>query len=542
MTRRRAWILLGATIVGLPGAAPEAVAGAPSARPGIVVILADDLGFSDLGCYGSEIATPNLDALARDGVRFRQFYNGARCCPTRAALLTGLYAHQAGVGHMVGDRGTPAYRGRLAGDAPTVAECLRASGYRTYMSGKWHLGEKRPHWPVDRGFERFYGLVSGASSYFEIDETRTFAEDGEARKGAFRAGAAAGGGEEYLTDAITEKAVAFLDEHARLSSAESPPFFLYVAYTAPHWPLHARAEDIERYLGKYRSGWDATRAERLRRMREVGIAEPGWEPSPRPPRIPAWEEADGKEDWSLRMAVYAAQVDRMDRGIGRILASLDEHGWRENTLIVFLSDNGASPERIDACSPCAPAGSRESYLSYGEPWAWVSNGPFRLGKARVHEGGIASPFIARWPARIHGAGRVLSDMGHVIDIVPTCLAAAGAAPLQRGPGGPARPLEGRSLLPVLEGGGRVALLPPGHSEPSRVLFWEHQGNRAVRRDRWKLVQVHGRPWELYDVESDRTELHDLANEKPAFVAELEQLYASWAERCGVLPWRRRARL
>jgi arylsulfatase len=223
----------------------------------------------------------------------------------------------------------------------------------------------------------------------------------------------------------------------------------------------------------------------------------------------------------------------MDQGIGRILASLEKHGWRENTLVVFLSDNGASPERIDACSPCAPAGSRESYLSYGEPWAWVSNAPFRHGKARVHEGGIASPFIARWPARFRGTGRIVSDLGHVIDIAPTCLEAARAPPLTRGPGGPARPIEGRSLLPVLEGRA---------GEASRALFWEHQGNQAVRRGRWKLVRAHNRPWELHDIDTDRTELRDLAREKPDIVAELERLYESWAERCGVLPWGRRARV
>jgi arylsulfatase len=498
-----------------------AAAAAADPRPNIVVVLADDLGFSDVGCYGSEIPTPNIDALAARGLRFAQFYNAARCCPTRAALLTGLYPHQAGVGHMVADRGTAAYRGRLDGRAVTIAEALRDAGYRTLLSGKWHVGEDRPHWPVDRGFDRSFALVSGASSYFRLDEGRKMALDAAPYAPPDPAF--------HMTDAITEHAVRFIEEAARGSS----PFFLYLAYTAPHWPLHAPEEDIARHRGRYLRGWDALRRERHRRMLDLGIVLPEWPLSPRPGRLPTWEEAQDHEERDLRMAVYAAQIERMDRGVGRVIAAIRAAGKLEDTLVLFLSDNGASPEVVDRGRRGAPAGSPESYVSYGASWANASNTPFRLGKARVHEGGIATPLIAFWPARIAARGGLTHEPGHVIDILPTCLDAAGARYPPERDGPPVTPLEGRSLLPLLEGRARE-----GHA----AIFWEHQGNRAVRRGKWKLVALHGRAWELYDIEADRTELHDLARERPDLVRELEALHAAWSERCGVLPWRRRARV
>jgi arylsulfatase len=486
-----------------------------------LVILADDMGFSDIGAYGSEIPTPSIDRLAAMGLRFTQFYNAARCCPTRAALLTGLYPHQAGVGHMVADRDTPGYRGRLAGGAVTIAEVLRDAGYRTLLSGKWHVGEDRPHWPVDRGFDRSFALVSGASSYFRLDEGRRMALDA--------APFTPPDADFYMTDAITEHAVRLIAETARGDA----PFFLYVAYTAPHWPLHALREDIARHRGKYAGGWDALRRKRHRRMLALGVVRPEWALSPRPERLPAWETVEDKESWDLRMAVYAAQVERMDRGVGRIVAAIEAAGKLGDTLILFLSDNGASPEVVDRGKSGAPAGSPESYLSYGPSWANASNTPFRLGKARVHEGGIATPLVACWPARIQARGGLAHEPGHVIDILATCLDAAGVSYPRERDGRPVTPLEGRSLLPVLEGRGRS-----GHE----AIFWEHQGNRAVRRGKWKLVALHGKDWELYDLEADRTELHDVARERPDLVKELEALYASWAERCGVLPWRPRARV
>lgn len=484
-------------------------------RPNVLLILADDMGYSDLGCYGSEIATPSLDRLASRGIRFTQFYNGARCCPTRAALLTGLYAHQAGVGHMVQDRGAPAYRGRLDGRAVTIAEALRPAGYRTAMSGKWHVGEKRPHWPVDRGFDEFFGLVSGASNYFYLEPGRTMARNDQPFRPA--------GDDFYMTDAITDQAVASLDRNR----GTGRPFFLYVAYTAPHWPLHALHRDIARYRGRYRGGWEELRRSRHRRMVELGVVDGRWPLSPPDEKAPEWEEARDPDREDLKMAIYAAQVDRMDQGIGRILAKLEEIGAAENTLVMFLSDNGGCAEVIDQFRNRAPPGWEDSYQSYGVGWANASNTPFRSFKHWVHEGGIATPFIACWPARIKTPGAITHQVAHLIDVLPTCLEAAGA-PLAAAAGGSgAPPLEGRSLLPIFDGRER---------DPHPALFWEHEGNRAVRQGKWKLVARFNGKWELYDLEADRTELTNLAGQHHEKVKELRALHAAWAERCGVLPW------
>jgi len=490
--------------------------GAPSpVRPNIILIMADDMGFSDVGCYGSEIRTPNLDRLAAGGVRFTQFYNTARCCPTRAALLTGLYPHQAGVGHMAGDRGLPSYQGFLNDRCVTIAEALRQGGYHVLMSGKWHVGEDRPHWPADRGFERYFGLISGACSYFRLAPGRQMAVDNEPyvpRGDGF-----------YMTDAITDHAVSFISEYSRKES----PFFLYVAYTAPHFPLHALPEDIAKYRGKYMIGWDELRQRRYRRLIELGIVDPKWPLSPRDPEAPAWNGVETKDDWDLKMAVYAAQIDRMDQGVGKILAKLRESGIDRNTLVMFLSDNGGGAADIDAGKPGAPAGHPDSYMTYQRPWANASNTPFRLYKRWVHEGGIATPFIAYWPAVIKEGGRITREVGHVIDLMATCLDVAGVAYPRAYREREIVPLEGKSLLPVFGGKTR-----PGHDD----LFWEHEGNRAVRHGKWKLVSRHPDRWELYDLEADRTELHDLAGRHPDVVASLAARYDGWARRCGVAPF------
>ncbi|MBW3634974.1 MAG: arylsulfatase [Armatimonadetes bacterium] len=493
-------------------------------RPNIVLILADDMGYSDIGCFGSEIATPNIDRLAREGLRCPQFYNVARCCPTRAALLSGLYPHQAGIGHMIDDYAkdirarlnSPAYTDHLSSQCVTLAEVLRGAGYRTLMSGKWHVGRDRPHWPVDRGFDRYYGVIGGASNYFD-PAPNSFALDDKPLD--------AGGPGYYTTDAFTDYSLRFLEE---TRGNKEQPFFLYQAYTAPHWPLHARREDIAKYRGRYKKGWDVLREERLRRQIASGISRKEWEMAPRDARVPAWESEADQDLFDLKMAVYAAQVDRMDQNIGRLLAKLDEMGVRDNTLVFFLSDNGACAELIHRSREGALPGVRLSFESYGIGWANLGSTPFRLYKHWTHEGGIATPLIACWPKTIR-AGGLRHEPGHVIDIMATCVDVAGATyPTQRN--GKAVPaMEGTSLRPLFEG---KALQRP------TPLFWEHEGNRAVRDGRWKLVSRFntGNAWELYDMEADRTEMHNLASAQPQRVQTMSAQYESWAKRCGVLPW------
>lgn len=507
--------------------APTAQAAQPAGtRPNVLIIMADDMGYSDIGCYGGEIKTPNLDALAANGVRFTQFYNTARCCPTRASLLTGLYPHQAGVGHMVADNGLPGYRGFLNERSVTIAEALRPAGYATGLSGKWHVGERRPHWPVDRGFDQSYALVSGGTNYYRLDPGRIMAiNDQQITPGP----------DWFVTDWITDSAVSMVDEF----SAGDRPFFVYVAYTAPHWPLHAKPADIARYRGKYMQGWDHLRRTRRERMEAMGLIDSRWALSPRDSAAPRWEEVEDKDDMDLRMAVYAAQISHMDRGIGEIVERLRRRGELNNTLILFLADNGGCAEKIDRGDPKAPIGSADSFTSYRLPWANASNTPFRTFKHWVHEGGISTPLIAHWPAGLTVPGRLAPDPGHVIDLLPTALDAAGASYPAEHRGHAIQPVEGRSLLPVIREGRRQA-----HD----AIFWEHEGNRAVRQGNWKLVSRHRADgpgaWELYDLKRDRSELHNLAAELPGRVSLMDRLWHDWAARAGVEPWplprRRRA--
>jgi arylsulfatase A-like enzyme len=446
--------LLASTAVGLADTTP-----APAKRPNIVIILADDMGFSDLGCYGSEILTPNLDRLAAGGLRFTQFYNAARCCPSRASLLTGLYPHQAGIGFMVEDGGHPGYLGHLNDRCVTIAEVLRDAGYRTLMAGKWHVGPNRAHWPRDRGFDHYFGLIDGSSSYFAVqagkrlvleDDIYTPPDDGSF----------------YMTDAFTDRAIEFIDAAGR----EDKPFFLYLAYTAPHWPLHAPADVISKYVGKYMGGWDVLSDARYRRMIEQGIINPDWPAPPRDPEVPDWRTLthEQRRQFDLKMAIYAAQIDRMDENIGRVLDVLKEQGHEENPLIFFLADNGGCAEELDRGKPGAIPGTPESYTSYGRPWAHASNTPFRRFKKWTHEGGIATPLIVSWRAQI-SKPRVVDDPGHIIDLMATCVEVAGATyPTQRN-GKSILPMEGRSLLPIILGRSRQphpALYCSGNSFPS----------------------------------------------------------------------------
>ena len=496
-------------------------------RPNLVIILADDLGYSDVGAYGSEIETPHLDRLAENGLRFRQFYNAARCCPTRASLLTGLYPHQAGMGAMVSavdEEPEPGpYQGFLNDQSVTLAEVLGEAGYRTYMSGKWHVGERPEHWPTKRGFDRYWGLISGASSYFEIiteqPRLRQIALDGKPWSppdSGF-----------YMTDATSDFAVDFLEAHAE--EHEEKSFFLYLAYTAPHWPLHALPEDIAKYEGRYDAGWEALREERYRRMQAINLLGEQHVLSPRPATVPRWADADSTLEWARRMEVYAAMVDRMDQGIGRVLAQLEAMGADENTLVLFLSDNGASPEDItgrNLNNPDVPIGLRGSYVAYREPWANASNTPFRLYKSWTQEGGIATPLIAHWPQGIQTSGGFSDETGHVIDFMATALDLAGTAYPDSVDGRPITPLEGKSLAPIFQNGER-----DGHD----VLYWEHIGNKAVRQGDWKLAYDARRSeqWGLYNLAEDPTELHDLSEAHPEKRQELMELYEAWAGRIGV---------
>lgn len=502
--------------------------GASMKKPNIILILADDMGYSDLGCYGSEIQTPNLDRMAAEGLRFSQFYNAARCCPTRASLLTGLYPHQAGVGGMVGGGGPGPYQGYLNDKCVTIAEVLKQSGYATYMSGKWHVGENRPHWPVDRGFDRYYGLISGAMNYFDIRKgkspkgNRHFAKQNE----EFLPPAEGF----YSTDAFTDFAVECIDGH----KDNEKPFFLYLAYTAPHWPLHALPEDIAKYRGKYMDGWPALRKSRYQRLIELGLIDKKWAISGQDAQAADWDALDDetKRTMDHKMAIYAAQIDRMDQGVGKVMDALKRSGCDEHTLVMFLSDNGACAESGALGNDFRPdlngeLGSVDSFQSYGLSWSNASNTPFRKHKKWVHEGGISTPLIVRWPGRVKETGSITDQPGHIVDIMATCCDAAGVDYPREYNDREVLPVEGLSLVPVFEGTKR---------KPHELLYWEHFGNRAVRCGQWKLVE-DGRgktnAWELYDMESDRTELNNLINEKPDVAKELKQKYEAWAKRVGV---------
>lgn len=511
-------------------------------RPNVVLIMVDDLGFSDLGFHGGEIATPNLDALAAGGVRFSQFYNTGRCCPTRASLMTGLHPHQTGIGHMtnppgqtVHDLGVPGYRGFINDQCVTIAEVLRAAGYATLMTGKWHLGfDQRECWPLQRGFDRYYGCIAGATRYFQpvqprgmmLDNTPLEQPEGTTDE-AF-----------YTTDAFTDYAIRFLAEH-QVGERQEDPFFLYLAYTAPHWPLQAFEDDIAKYRGRYADGWEQLRQRRYKRQIELGLIDPAWPLSPPSPGIASWESLDEakRDEMDLKMAVFAAMVDRVDQNIGKLVKHLKESGQFENTLILFLSDNGACQEGgVLGRGEFHDVQRRnlENDNSYGEAWANAGSTPFRLYKHFLHEGGSATPFVMHWPARIRPRQDWYSSPAQLIDVLPTLIDLAGAVYPQTRGDQSVPPLEGVSLRPALDG------LP---LERSRPLFLEHENNAAIRDGDWKLVGrnvalregVDASKWELYNLREDRTELNNLATAMPDKVRELADQWNAWAQRVGVYP-------
>ncbi len=488
--------------------APVTIAAAPAApRPNIVLIMADDMGYSDIGCYGSEIQTPHLDRLAAAGLRFVQFYNNAKCTTTRASLLSGMYPRGNG--------------SSIPREIPTIAESLRAAGYQTGMSGKWHLGNKSPQRPIDRGFDAYYGLMDGAVNFFNPGQPDPDFKGGKVRTFGhndkiiteFPAGF-------YTTDAFAEHAIATIK---RFSQA-GRPFFLHLAFNAPHYPLHAFPEDIAKYRGKYRGGWDELRRQRHARQLALGLIDPKWPLPPPDPRSYDWATAN--QDWEdLRMATYAAMVDRMDQNIGRVLRALTELGLEQTTIVMFLSDNGGCTEEPGGRDATQQPGLASTYTAVGPAWGAAQNTPFRRYKSWANEGGISTPLIVRWPGQVK-PGTMTGQVGHIIDVLPTCLELAGAKPLAEINGQKSPPLEGRSLAAVFRGQERPA--------PAR-LFWEWSGNCAAREGPWKAVWDTLNPdkkWQLYNVVVDRTETKDLAASEPARLKELSAAYAVWAKQLG----------
>ena len=508
--------------------------GAKFKQPDIVVIMADDAGFSDFGCYGGEIETPVLDKLAANGLRFSQFYNTGRCCPSRAALLTGVYQHQAGMGHMSRDRGIKSYSGTILPNVPTLAECLRKGGYRTMMTGKWHLGTEAHQSPIARGFDRFYGTRNFIDSYFTVlRNCQVYLDDKEVLPPTETPDNHLHPDREwYTTDVFTDYALHFMEES--FEKHPDKPLFLYIAHNAPHFPLHAREEDTKKYRGRFKDiGWDKLRQARYERMVKMGLIEKYWTLSPLD--VPGWETYDEemRDELDLKMALYSAIIDRMDQNIGRIVKKLKAAGRLDNTLILFMVDNGVpgtgvhdwrglfakndrNPEtRVDNYEEWGRLGGWTS--SSGRGWANLSNAPFRMYKRYTHEGGVATPLIVHWPAGLKSQGELRHAPSHIIDIAPTCLSAAGLS---------AKRMEGKSLLPVFV----------RDSKDERTLYWEHEGNRAVRKGDYKLVAMHDAPWELYDMAKDRSELKDLLEDMPGKANELRLLYEAWAKRVGALPW------
>lgn len=508
---------------------PEASA---SSRPNILFILADDMGFSDMGAYGGEIPTPNLDQLATDGVRFTQFYTAGRCCPTRASALTGLYQHEAGVGYMAMDFKVRSYRGELSRRSVTLAEVLGASGYGTYLSGKWHLTPNnqpkasRDSWPLQRGFDRFYGTIHGSENFFRPTrmvrdnerippESYPFLDDPDY----------------YLTDDTTREAIAQLEEHRE--TQPDKPFFLYLAYHAPHWPLQAPEELVERFRGKYDEGWDVLRTRRFLRQQELGLADSSWKLSPRPKGVRPWNSLSSQEQENMahRMEIYAAQVVSMDLNIGKIIDYLKATGQYENTLILFFSDNGANAEGgelgFGRQENLNQAELNSLFLTYGQGWANASNTPFRLYKHYVHEGGITSPALLSWPARIRPEveGMISRDAVHIIDIMPTFIDAARTRYPWFREGRRVLDARGISLIPLLEGNSVK------REEP---LFFEHEGNQAIRDGDWKLVLRVGGSWQLYNLAEDRTELVNRIEEFPDRFLVMRNQWRVWAREVKVL--------
>lgn len=558
---KRLFLVLMCLIAGIAFSQPKK---ADTKKPNVIVILTDDMGFSDIGCFGSEIKTPNIDKLAANGLRFTQFYNTARCSPSRASLMTGLYPHQAGMGFLSNyNFDEEGYVDDLSKKAVTMAEVFKQAGYATYMSGKWHLNKEksipydRSNWPLQRGFDRFFGMLIGSGSFYDpgtLMSDNTFIAPGK---------------DFYLTNAITDYTVKFIDENPK-----DKPFFLYIAYTAAHWPLHAPESEIQNYKGVYDKGWDETRKVRFEKLKKLGIISNKAVLTERGVDIPEWKNEPLK-DWQVRrMEVYAAMIDIMDQGIGKIISTLEKKGELENTVIFYMHDNGGCAETLNSYEAEIPLtdeqkkgkpfakdsiflgkiptytregqfirsgkgvmpGPANTWTAYGEEWANVSNTPFRLYKHFVHEGGIASPLIIHWPEGIKAIGKLRTQPGHLIDIMATCIEIAGLQYPTNFNGNSIHPLEGKSLVPAFT----------NKPVAREFIFWEHEGNRALRMGNWKLVSktkkqkkftpADENTWELYDMQEDPSEINNLALKYPDKVKAMAALWEKEAQRTMAKPW------
>lgn len=488
-------------------------------KPNIIMVMVDDMGFSDIQPYGGyEIETPNLTRLANEGTRFCQFYNNGISAPTRASLITGQYQHKAGLGFFNNNLGLAAYQGFLNKESLTFAEVLKRAGYTTLMSGKWHVGDDRDQWPNQRGFDHFFGFIGGASSYYEVDDNRNsvtsvrFIKDNEEYH--LKDG-------EYLTDVITDNAIEFLDGQKN----EKKPFFLYLAFNAPHWPLQAKKEDIAKYKGKFSIGWDSLRQVRLQNAIKQGVVPVSQQLAKHDDEIPLWRTLpyDEQKYWERRQEVYAAMIDRVDQEIGRVLRKLKQMKQDRNTLIIFISDNGAEGGRgaVSRSRGNYSVGDPGSYEVQNKYWSQTGNAPFREYKGICYEGGISAPLIAWFPGKIK-KGRIVKGVGHLIDLAPTFYDLAGAEYPTEYNGVKTNALPGKSLLPILFGGKEEV-------EREKPLCWERAGNKAVRLGKWKYVSVKDGVDELYDIENDRSERFDVAAEHPDIVDKLKKHYTEWAE-------------
>ena len=555
-----------------------ATADAQQKRPNIILILSDDMGYSDIGCYGSEIETPNLDALANDGIRFTQFYNQARCCPSRASLMTGLYPHQTGMGWMDAvNHNLPGYQAQLNKNCVTIAQVLKSAGYSTYMAGKWHLQYEKDtrqdspnyDWPLQRGFDKFYGILKGAGSYYDPGTLcRNNTLISPFNDPAYNPD------NYYFTNAITDNAIKFIED-----DKGKQPFFMYMAYTAAHWPMQAPQEVINKYKGCYDKGWDVIRRQRLDKMKRLGLIDSSVILPPLDTHT--WEDEPDKAAMVRRMETYAAMIDIMDQGIGRMVAELKKKGIFENTVILFMEDNGGNAEGLgygggpegktqpiarntEGLKPLAKnetqsegippitrdgklvmagkkvmAGPADTYLAYLKPWGQVSNTPFREYKHYVHEGGIATPLIAHWSAGIKSKGEFRNQVGNFIDIMPTIVDLAEARYPAEFNGNKITPVAGVSLVPAFY----------NKSINRKAIFWEHEMNRAVRMGDWKLVSTgqvmdggyglwkyyQKGPWELYNIKTDRAETRNLAGEYPGKVKEMAAMWEEWTKTVPVYP-------
>lgn len=516
----------------------------PSApRPNVIVVLVDDMGFSDLAPYGGEIETPNLAMLAKDGLRFTQFYNSARCCPTRATLMTGLHPHQVGIGHMTTEGGIgfnpqlpAAYQGNLNDSCVTLAQVAKSAGYATFMAGKWHLsGKDQADWPLQRGFDRYYGCLHGATHHFSPYGERIMYDgnqpDPHPKSTSDRPF--------YTTDAFADHAISFLQEH-HASPRKKDPFFLYLAFTAPHWPIHAHDQELAKYRGRYKMGWDRLREQRYQRQLASGLIPKSWKLTERDAGVPAWDSLDAatQDACEHRMAAYAAMIDRVDQKIGDLIATLKKNGQWENTLLLFLADNGACAEGA-TLGLGDPVKDRRAEvplmeISYGKCWANSSNTPYRLYKHFTHEGGANTPFIAHWPQRIKAGRDWYRQPAQLIDIMATVVDVTGATYPKMRDKQQVLPMEGISLLPAFDG----KMLERG-----KPIFIEHEGNASVRDGDWKLVGAGVSPaggmkqknWELYHLTEDGTELHNLAAKHPEKVEQLSRQWQEWSQRVGIFP-------